>query len=465
MQLSSIKSILDGGLSASKFWSRFKNSEFYNYLVTFLSQIWYRNTQAMEVRLMEGHISQAQQPSSIRAHAQDRTYIPGKRVPTRIQVSVSNPTSDTLSITDDMSFTNELDGFSYLCPEGAIIEPGAELILEFIQAQKVVRSYEITEEQPYIEILFDAELSASLASFEVRVEDPDRGISNIWEPTYLFRNTTADDRVYVERATALGQNGFMFGDGVSSGRIPAVGSVVYADCLITEGAISVADEQNLIPDDEVLADSLVMRTGLTLSTGSDREEIESIRKNAQYSTIYDNKTVWDNDYKFYVARNFPGLSFLSVWGEKGQEVLKGFKSEDFRQKIYICAYHPTMSIPNVSAGIQSVCDELDAVAYNKTHIPVMATLAPYTISVTGRALTSRKVDDVISSIKLSLAEFTSSNTEHNGGTTEDDIYDAIRQLSILTGFKVEFSHDLSTKVAIDTFRYLDLSGSTFSITY
>ncbi|EKO3439476.1 hypothetical protein NTE19_003368 [Vibrio fluvialis] len=465
MQLSEIKTLFENGLSVSTFWSRFKNSEFFTYLVNYITQIWYRNNQALEVRLMEGHISQAQQASSVRAHAQDRSYVPIKRIPTKIQALVKNPSARTLSITNTMTFVNEADGFTYMCPEGAILEPGDEKTLEFIQAQIVSKEYEITSEKAYIEILFDLALSRSLASFSVRVYDPALGAESTWKPSYLFRNTTAEDNVYVERATALGNCGFMFGDGVSSGKIPPAGSIIRVDCLTTEGAITVAPDQGLVPDDENLAENLLITTGLTLIVGSEREGIESIRKNAQYSTIYDNKTVWDNDYKFYVNRNFDGLSFLSVWGERGQELLVGEKKEEHRGKIYICAYHPNMTLPEVVAGVQTICDALNDISYNKDHVPVEPTLNPYTIVVTGKALTSRKIEDVKASIQLALEQFDDSNTTHNGKTTVDDIYHVIRETGLLTGFKVDFSLDLSTSVAIDTFRYLDIAGSTFTITY
>lgn len=465
MQGKDIRNLLDKLMDQSLFWSRFKGSEFYEYLANFIVQIFYRNRQTLEVRLMEGHVSQAQRPASIRAHAQDRGYIPLKRIPSKHTALFANRTNHNVSIPAHTVFTSGSNNLQYLNVNAFLVEPYRSIEAEIIQAEKVTITDEVNDAKKFYEVLLDSLTSKKLSEFSVFVTNPITKDRREWKQTHLFRNANRDDEVFVELSTALGEVGFMFGDGRASGKIPEIGSTIEVECLITEGFTNIPPEQELVCDSDYVTESLTITTGATLVVGSEREDTESIRKNLQYFTIYDGNTVWDEDYIFFVKHSLRGLTFLRVWGEAEQEILAGAKKVEHINKIYICAYHPNIPRSDATVAINDICNKLNSNALNKNHVRVEPKLNAYTVNLSGRTLSSRRLEDVEIAIKDALKSFSQRDKSHDGKATNDGIWRAIDALGLLTEYNITSSERLDIKNPIDTFRFLDVENSTVSITY
>ena len=463
MQFDKIREFSDNLLSASTFWQRFKGGEFYEYLVNWFTQLFYRNQQTMEVRLMEGHISQANRPSSIRAHAQDRGYVPLKRQPNKHLVTAKNLTSRRIDISEMESFISQDNNLNYLNVEAVIIEPNSTVDIEIIQGEKHKKSFTVKSLVKYLQVLIDRDTSRRMAQFDVYVTHPVTGIKDKWEKSYLFRNTNREDKVYVEFSTATEETGIRFGDGQVSGVVPEIDSLIDVEYITTEGLSSLPQGQELTCLDESINEAITFTSKSTILVGSEREDIESIRTNAQYHTTYDNNTVWDGDYVFFFSNNIRDLTFLNVWGEAKQEELVGSIKPEHINRIYICPFHPGQKKTETKAAVELLCKALDDKAFEKKHVYVEAKTHKYTVSVTGKILSSKKILEVKKSLKFSLAKFTEKDGKHRGKTTHDDLWRAVDNLNILESFKIEVSEDLDLSVPIDTFRYLDLEGSQIHI--
>ncbi|MDC5753520.1 hypothetical protein [Vibrio europaeus] len=464
MQFDKIREFSDSLLSPSTFWGRFKGSEFYEYLVNWFTQLFYRNQQVMEVRLMEGHISQANRSSSIRAHAQDRGYVPLKRQANKHLVTATNNTSRRIDISEMQNFVSQDNNLNYLSLDAVIIEPNSTVDIEVIQGEKHKKSFTVNALVKYLQVLIDRDTSRRMAQFDVYVTHPVTGNKDKWTKSYLFRNATKEDKVYVEFSTATEETGIRFGDGQVSGLVPEIDSIIDVEYITTEGFSSLPSGQELTCLDESINEAITFTSKSTLIVGTEREDIESIRTNAQYHTTYDNNTVWDGDYNFFFSNNVRGLTFLNIWGEAKQEKLFGSKEPEHINKIYICPFHPGQTKAETKAAVELLCQTLDEKAYEKEHVYVEPKENKYTIQLAGKILSSKKVVEVEKSVKVALAKFTETDGSHKGKTTQDDLWRAIDALKILTSFKIEISEALDVDVPIDTFRFLDLEGSQISIT-
>lgn len=463
MKQHEIRELFEKEAENSGFWSRFVGSEFVNFLITFFSQVIYRAKSVIERRLLEAHISQALMPSSIRAHAQDRGYVPRKRTPTKIQATVRNDTDSSMFVKSYSVMRFGDNNTGYLNADGFTLEPHDQVTVELIQAEQIVKYFKVSQQKKFIEITLDRELSSKLADFSVNVQSPDSANYEQWQRTHLFRNTTAKSLAFVEFHAPTEQTVISFGDGVASGQIPALNSVVRVDCLVTDGFSEIAAGQELELEDPYLSERLTVTTGRTLVVGSEKEDIESVRKNAMYWTTYDNNTVLDGDYSFFTKNNLPQITWWRIWGESEQEKLTGERDIENMTKIFISVYQPEQDQVSSMAAIDELYSNLETL--NLTYQPVQAKTDAYTINLVGKVLTSRNIDDVKKLVVNALQVFSDKSASHNGRTTKNEIWKRIEDLSIMSEFEITVSKDLKQSVPIDTFRFLDVAGSEIKITY
>lgn len=462
MNINEIKNLFDKHMEGSSFWSRLVGGEFYTYLITFLSQIFYRATAALERALLDAHISLAIRPAAIRAHARDRGYIPLKRVATAFYCEVANTSDVPKSIPAFQPLTNDA-GVEFVNAEPIILNAGETAKVEFIQASKLVKSFEIKSEKKYIELTLDQALTRELAEISVFVTDPVTQVRESWKQSYIFRNTEADSKVYVEFHDAYDRVGVMFGNGVRSGAIPTIGSIVDIECLKTNGEYVQPYDQVLTFADDSFSDLTVVAKE-TITSGQERESVESIRVNAQYFTVYDENTIFNEDYSYFVRRNVRGLTYLRVWGEAEQEELKGAPSLTYMGKIYICAFHPDMTPEKTAEDIGKAFEGVKFL--NKSVSPVVAQEQKYSITVKGKTLSSRKIEDVEKEVKNALKVFTKEDAKHNGKVTKNALWERIQGTGLLTEFDITaIQGDLDNEPPVHTFRYMDLDACSVTITY
>jgi hypothetical protein len=286
----------------------------------------------------------------------------------------------------------------------------------------------------------------------------------MWSKTKLFRGADRNSKAYVEYYTPEEQLGVRFGNG-TSGKIPAGGSKVTLHCLLTDGATDVpADLAMTVPSWPELTQMVDITTGVTLSTGAERESIESIRQNALYYPSYDEQLVWAGDHEFYIRTNIPGLNWISVWGEAEQEKIAGASDVRFINSIYLSAHHPSIGAAVLSSQLMALYSTLES--YNEHYKWVYPVQVPFQIKLTGKTLTTNDIAAVKQSLKAALLPATNEAVGLTGAATPDTIWGLIKGTGLLTYFDVQVSGvDLMVPPKKNEFRYLDVSSSIFEITH
>lgn len=446
----------------SSYWKKFKGSEVTRYIGEFAGKLSNRNVNVAERSLQESFLSLAIRKSSILAHAESRGYVALKRIPHRLEVTITNSTSQSFIVPDKTPLFSSDNNLPYLLVSAVTIAPGQSQKAVVIQASVSTLSTGLKQSGKFISQVLGRAISQQIAEFDVYVTEPDSPRA-LWTKTNKFRNTHSNTRAYVEFYNAQEQIGIRFGNDIS-GKIPELGSVVTIECLLTEGVSNISAGQSLeFVNNDGFNEALTVTTGETLVVGAEREDIESIRINALYYPTYDNNVVLDGDYRFFINTNMRTLTWLSVWGEGEQEKLKGGQARAFINKIYISAYEPSTNQAELMTAIDRLCKN-NLSTLNKKYIPVQAKTAPFTVDVKGKILSTQDPVEVEKQIRSELlSSYSHSIKKHGGDISYDDIYGTIRDMKILKRFKVTVSADLDTSVPIDTYRYLDVANSTFNL--
>lgn len=464
MNVDKVRGLFNNIIADSAWWSSLKDSQFVTYLVTFVAQIYFRAEQVSARRLQEAHLSRAQRYPSVLAHSESRGYVARKRIPLKKVVGITNATgadrylpafSRFYSASNDLHFVNET-------PIN-IKGNGVETELEVIQAQLNIIQFKVTEEKSFQEYLLPVELSDKVAKITVKVTDPS-GNTEKWNQSYKFRNTQATSPAYVEIYTQTEQLGVRFGNGVS-GKVPELGSTISLTCYVSDGLVEIADGTKL----ELLGNGsqagLKIIANRTLVVGGEREDMESIRNNALYYFNYDNTVVFDGDYQFFTNQHIGGLTFFRVWGEKQQEELTGRKDLDFMGRVYISAYHPKMEQSALLEAMSEIYSNVKTL--NVIYTPLECKTETFTLTVTGKILSTQKKEEVEGLLRKALSDqYSASASGHNGDISYDAIWQSIAELSNLVRFKVDVHEvDLDVPPLIDTYRFLDIENSQINISY
>lgn len=462
MTLAQIKELFNQVITESKWWSKFRGSEFVNYLVIFVAQVYFRANQVAARRLQEAFLSLAVKMSSVLAHAESRGYVARKRIPSKIRVTITNSSADIKYVAENTPLYSSDNNKHYLIREALTVPAGGSVTIDVVQGQLQYFELTVDAEVKFLTKRLDVDTSTKIAELDIYLTEPD-SILTRWTPTHLFRNTNGNSNAYVEFYSTTQQTGVRFGNGIS-GKIPPLGSVITMKCLITDGISEIAAGQTLeFLDNEALA-PLVIVTGETLVTGAEREDIETLRANAMYHTNYDNNVVFDNDYSFFTKRNISGLTWFRVWGEKQQEGLTGRSDLDFIGKVYLSAYHPQLTQAVLMEQIKTLYSNVNEL--NIEHVPVVCNEDAFTLTLTGNILSTNnvvQVKDVVINVLKKL--FSSEAGTHDGLITYNQIWKAIEKVGLLTSFKIDVHTDLDVAPSFDTFRYLDVAGSNINISY
>lgn len=463
MTLNDIQTLFNQLINNSKWWSKLKNSEFVNYIVIFVAQIYFRAEQVSSRRLQEAFLSLALKMSSILAHAESRGYVARKRIPTKKNITITNNGISTLQIPADTVLYSQDNDLHFLLRSALVVPAGQIVETQCIQGELKSFSTPVNIEKKFLEKKLDLATSEEIAELEVYITEP-AGDRRQWKPTFLFRNTTFDSSAYVEFYTSTQQLGIRFGNGIS-GKIPPIGSVIDIECVTTQGFCELASGQTLnFINDQLLDSQLTVTTGETLVAGADREDMESLRHNALYHTNYDNNIVFDGDYGFFTKQHIGGLTWFRVWGEKQQEKLKGKSDLDHIAKVYLSAYHPNISQSALMQSLDQLYSNVDTL--NITYLPTECRTQPFTVQLDGKVLSTSNPNDVRALIIKALKDsFSDEVRGHNGEITHNNIWKAVESLGLLTRFKLETGEDLDVPVAIDTFRFLDISKSSINISF
>lgn len=382
-------------------WKDLKGSQFVKHLAIFME--WAMEDAALKVERArhEAFIDTALNRSSILAHGEGMEFMPRKPVPASGKVQITNQGDYPFTIVRESEFMSDSQ-ILFTLIETVVVEPGNTVIASVEQRNVETHDFIISETKEFYEILFNRDISKKIVSFRVYVAEDGENFEE-WKYDRLLTNSWPDSLVYDEFYHFTDQVGIRFGNG-NFGKIPAAGSKVRVDAILTEGDFTLLERQNLWPIEEIHDSKGQPATALlsvaeTIQNGENQESTEEMRRDLHYAPVYNERLVWDNDYKYFLRRRYPEIVFAVAWGEEEAEKMWGYNLENIN-KIWICAYSPKRDIQEAVmkaiADIPFMCRNFKW--YEPEHVS-------FTLHVTGKVLKDRVISEVIEDIQSALKEY------------------------------------------------------------
>ncbi|CAH0543060.1 hypothetical protein [Vibrio marisflavi] len=458
MSVEDTKAEFEAILSKSSWWSRFIGSQFVSYLSLFISQFVDRASQTCERLLQESFLSLATKRTSILAGAEDVMYVPRKISPSTGQGRITNTGTERIALSE-LTQCVAANQVRYTIMESIALDPNESLDVTLNQMEIETITMTVEEQQDWLSISFDVDLTARIHKAIVYVN------GEMWTESFKFRYATSESKVYMEYYKSTDQLGIRFGNGVS-GISPAAGDVISIDLWLTEGDTTLLNDQKLtiVETDPGSSTSVSISTVSQITGGDVAEDIESIRNGALYSTIYDNQIAWDGDYQGFIKSNISSIVWLSVWGEKEQELLAGKKDLGNINTIFISAYSSKKSDEELDKEILALFDGREG--YNESYKYVTRKDAPFTVTVDGIVFDSSNAQDVTKAVSDKLSSLYGKDVSP-GAIYVKSIWSAVESVAKEQGID-EYTvtcEGLLDTVPIDTFQYLDIDASTITFNY
>lgn len=448
-------------------WKSLKGSQFVQHLAIMIGWGIEDASYKVERAQQEGFLDTAINRSSILAHGEDREYIPRKPVPGKGKVRIINQGDFPITLLRGMEFMSDGQNL-YRLNATTVIQEQSETEAVFVQAWQEEMTHVVTEEKPFYEILFGRDISPTVMDFSVQVDEHGRREFNLWTYQQRCFNVDANASCYDEFYHFTDQIGIRFGNGIF-GKIPPKGSIIKIALTRTLGDVFLLSGQNLYPVDEIQYSngetaSVIIEVSETIRDGSDREPTEEMRRNLHYWPVYDQRLIWDNDYKFFLTRRFPEIVFAQAWGEEESEKMWGYNLEHINQ-ICLTAYAPRNGIKE---------DVMKAI----TEVPMMCRNfkwhdvehLSFSIKIIGKILSDRVIEDVKKDILKVLEEAYGRNSSKRRNSVKlHEIYECVYgadHFDKTTGAWFEATiQGQHTAQFIYQMVSIDLDGSVPDITY
>lgn len=476
MNIQALQDKFNGLLQANSWWRKFTNSQFIQMMAVFGAQIIYAAQSTAERGLTEGFISTATKRSSILAAAEDRNYIGHLITPSWGSVKITNKTDQDIQLPVYAEFLS-LAQLPYVTTDVIYIPAGKSVIVNDVRQMEYVNvSTTIEAESAFYTVMLPRDITEEAVSLDVFVTENEN--KTLWENNPLFRLSRGTSKHYVMVYKPSEQLGVRFGDG-AIGKMPETGSKVDLDVWCSRGDTTLTQGQKLMPAGNIadMSSKIEVVTMTPITGGSGFESTEETRNRAQYYVAYDEQVVWGGDYKYFLNRKVPGMSWISAWGEKEREQSTGVKSLANINTIFFCGHKPGYTQAEleelIMTAVLSIPNEL-----NKTFRYVRTQEEPFTVSINAVAKKNVIISDARNELqKLLEAQFGRDATTFGDSYQSDvaagkqfaqvqikDLWRAIEELGLFISYDVQ-THDLKTAVQLNDFIYLDVASSTIEINY
>ena len=286
--------------------------------------------------LNESYLNTAQLRSSAVSLAESIGYSPNTDTSAQALVRISFSTSTTprdniialpaytqfTSVVDEVTYTFQNTETYYATDNGSgfyefLTSDGSNLIplREGTQKTKTFLAGEYEENPVYV--IPDSKLDSATATvniFPSATSTDATAYQNIDNISTVSANTTA----YVLKESPNGNFELSFGDGVTFGNAPSTGSRIEITYLSTNGAAantaSTFQASSSLSGGGVVT-PLTVITSSNASGGQAKQSIDSIRKNAPYQYVSQNRMVTAEDYTALIKKNYSTfIKDISTWG-------------------------------------------------------------------------------------------------------------------------------------------------------
>lgn len=466
-------------IANNRWWNRFANSQFIRMMAVFGSQIIYIGRAGAEKSLPEGFISTATKRTSILAAAEDKGYIPRLITPSEGPVTINNKSTRIMQLPVYMTIWGE-NQYPYVLTDIVTLSPGeVKSNLPIQQKEKITVSTEINKGEEFFSILLSKEISAKTVSLDVFITL--NGIREKWDENPQFRLANKRSKNYVRFYKPTEQIGVRFGDG-SIGMIPPDNCTIDVEVWVSEGDLTLVQGQRLTPSGnyQALANDLEIITAAPITNGAGMESTEETRNRAMYSDAYDEQIVWDGDYKAFLTRRIPQITWLNVWGEAEEELANGKKDLANINTIFMTGHRPGWTQAELETQIKVIIDSIPN-RLNKKFKYYSTNEKPFSIEINGKPFTEVIIADAVAKITTKLTEtfgkdaasFNSSRISTAETVKQNDIWAAIQSLNLLSEFTIKIvnpnpasqsdANQLPSVEKLFDFVYMDVSATKYNI--
>ena len=442
-------------------WLNLKESQFVGHLSVFVSWCLREALWRLERIEQEFFISTALNDASIRAHAEDREYIPRKRKPATGTVTVVNTGEAALSFPALLDLSSN-DGTPYLTTDVVeTLQPGESVVIGCQQSELQTITHTVTTEEPFYQFTLDSDISAQLASFSVLVQESAADNFELWSLARLFQNSYPDSKVFDEFYTHQGKTGIRFGNGLF-GAIPQQGAEIKIEVVLTNGSTTLMPETQL---SQVVTDyPCTITVHETIWNGGEAESIKEMKNNLHYWATYNEKLIWDDDYTFFMKRHISGIVWCKAWGEAEEEAQSGFKLHNIN-RIFLTGYAPdNTALDGQVLGLLSNVHLL-----NRKFTWVTPIFTPYSLIITGKVTRTTNITTAEQAIRNALAADYSKDSPTRIDTVfVKDFYRIIESTGYFSGTNARFEVVVNGSVVptqLQEMVYLDMSTTAINLTY
>lgn len=285
--------------------------------------------------LNESFLSTAQLRSSVLAISETLGYNPRSKTAAsaivNLSVSVTDPSRpSSITLPSGTTFTTTVDDVSYIFRtlEDYIGSDNGSGLYTFLTNTG-------STSLPIYEGVFKTKTFVSDTAGESIYIIPDESVDTSTATVKVFatRNSelfetylpldnaleiTATSTYYALRESSNGYFKLIFGDGVTTGKTPAVGEIIQVTYLSTNAAVA-NGAKSFIPQNEITVNDIDYTINVTLvspaSGGGDKETLSSIKTNAPITFSAQNRLVTAQDYIGLINRNYGTfLDDVTAWG-------------------------------------------------------------------------------------------------------------------------------------------------------
>ena len=290
--------------------------------------------------LNESYISTAQLRSSLVGLATNVGYIPGTKISSKFNVNLSitdtrNGAPSTYTLPSGYAITSTVDDkvYTFRTRSNTVSSAAVSGVytwenVVFYEGEVKSKTFNVgSNEENSVYVIPDANLEMD----SVTVMVYDSPTSNSFTRYNNAKNTTklnSDSKVYILKEAPNGYFELSFGNNDTLGSVPSAGNKVVVEYFSvtgeeSNGANAFVADAPVVPVEYPsgsFTPTVVPQSNASYG-GSDKESIDSIRKNAPFQYSSQNRMVTAIDYASLIKREFPSLvSSVECWGGEDNDV-------------------------------------------------------------------------------------------------------------------------------------------------
>ena len=257
--------------------------------------------------------------------------------------------------------------------------------------------------------------------------------------TNIINSTTINSNsvIYVVKESPNGYYELTFGNGVRLGKTPQPGDKIEVDYTTVSGP-EANGSKSFVPEATLDGKTINVTTVSGSSSGSYKEELESVRKNAPFQWAAQNRMVTAQDYAALILRNFSNVvTDIKSWG--GEDNVPTKYGSIFVSMVF--GTDDPVVIANTKADILTLAKDLSVASFNVEFVdPVETYLEVSTVVQFNPTLTSVSQTSIESDVKEAMQTYFDTNL---GGFSQ-----SFRRSNMLTDIDSKDNSILSSRADI-----------------